>query len=617
MNIGNLNVLSTLSPAEGLETVLPPLSAEKEIESPESPEFSDTLMQKVKELQRLSNAGGELDVSAIGALNEGSQLHGTAGLISANETINGTSGKGLPQQKLLEKNIDLKNTLETLANVLTTLNEGEVNNIGIPTQIDASIETVKSIKQQTSEQPEITQQLDQIADSLEKLKLLYSDTVQNNESKMSSVEQDLGLPSIDDSQPTVSVNPPDITQTVDEVKGSIPQGSTEDLKETLLNSVDKETPELNQSELKQLDYIIEKVDKLKSELQDPLENDDSLGTDTVGQIGETGLISDIKQLALDIKAIKDKILNKTTVSINNQDQAQPLVGGELDQAGIEKITSLISSLNEAKPIDRVGEQAVYQELKVTTNKENLTLKQLLAQQNQSVDLSVKSEGESDLLLQQSNVMTKDKQAGIDSLFINKEEGDNTLQSKGVELELTADKVLPKFATDIANLNRAVISDNKAEIPAMSKHFAHPEWNKEMGEKVIWMYKQAVPSAELRLNPGHLGPITIKIDVTQDQATVAFTAQHAAVKEAIDAALPRLREMFSAQQLNLTEVSVSQDDAGQKQQRGFNQMGSDAGKEGSRSNQMAEQEQKEGVMDITDEIESGRAIASNGLLSLFA
>jgi len=66
---------------------------------------------------------------------------------------------------------------------------------------------------------------------------------------------------------------------------------------------------------------------------------------------------------------------------------------------------------------------------------------------------------------------------------------------------------------------------------------------------------------LRLNPGYLDPVTIKIDVTQDQASVAFTAQHAAVKEAIDAALPKLREMFSTQQLNLAEVSVSQEDAG--------------------------------------------------------
>ncbi|MFK5948889.1 MAG: flagellar hook-length control protein FliK [Methylococcales bacterium] len=613
MNIGNSNVLSTPSPAEGLETI-PPLSAEK---GGESPEFSATLMQKVAQLQGQSIARDKLNAATIEPLNEGSQLHGIADFIPANESINDTSGKGLPQQKSLEKNIDLKNTLETLANVLTTLNEGGVNNIGIPAQIDASIETVKSIKQQTPEQPEITQQLDQIADSLEKLKLLYSDTVQNNESNMFPVEQGLEASATDDSKLFGSVNPAGITQTVNEGKDLIPQGSTEDLKETLLGSVDKEMTELNQGELKQLDHIIEKVDKLKSKLQDPLESDGSQGADTVGQIGETGLISDIKQLAIDIKAIKDNILDKTTVSINTQDQAQPLLGDELDQAaGIEKITSLISSLNEAKPIDRVGEQAVYQELKVTTNKENLTLKQLLARQNQSVDLSVKSEGESDLLLQQSNVVTKDKQAGIDSLFINKE-GDNALQSKGVELELTADKVLPKFATDIANLNRAVISDNKAEIPAMSKHFAHPEWNQEMGEKVIWMYKQAIPSAELRLNPGHLGPITIKIDVTQDQATVAFTAQHAAVKEAIDAALPRLREMFSAQQLNLADVSVSQDDAGQKQQRGFNQMGSDAGKEGGRPNQMAEQEQQEGVMDIADEIESGRAIASSGLLSLFA
>ena len=153
---------------------------------------------------------------------------------------------------------------------------------------------------------------------------------------------------------------------------------------------------------------------------------------------------------------------------------------------------------------------------------------------------------------------------------------------------------------------------------MTKHFAHPEWNKEMAERVIWMHKQQIPSAELRLNPRHLGPVTIRVDVTQDQATVAFTAQHAAVKEAIEAALPKLREMFSAQQLNLAEVNVSQDDTGQRQARSFAQMGSNSDKNGQKEmDEMANNEQAEKAKEMTDEIEAGRAIVSNGILSIFA
>lgn len=176
----------------------------------------------------------------------------------------------------------------------------------------------------------------------------------------------------------------------------------------------------------------------------------------------------------------------------------------------------------------------------------------------------------------------------------------------------------KIATDIANLNRAVISENKTQIAPMTKHFAHPEWNKEIGERVIWMHKQAIPSAELRLNPQHLGPISIKVDVTQDQTSIAFTAQHAVVKEALEASLPKLREMLSTQQLNLVDVNVSQDDSHQRQSQAFGQMGSDADDRSDKeSTEVGSNESTDTILDIADEIEAGRAIASNGVLSLFA
>ncbi len=187
-----------------------------------------------------------------------------------------------------------------------------------------------------------------------------------------------------------------------------------------------------------------------------------------------------------------------------------------------------------------------------------------------------------------------------------------------EAEVGQTKDVAKFTTEMANLNRAVMPNNKVDVPAMTKHFAHPEWNKEVGERVVWMYKQAIPSAELRLNPQHLGPVTVKVDVNQDQVNVAFTTQHAAVKEALEAAVPKLREMLSSQQLNLLDVNVTQDDSRQRQSQGFNQMGSGSGER--ERNESADKEPNksaEKTLNIADEIEAGRAIASNGVLSLFA
>ncbi len=181
------------------------------------------------------------------------------------------------------------------------------------------------------------------------------------------------------------------------------------------------------------------------------------------------------------------------------------------------------------------------------------------------------------------------------------------------------KSLPGVAADIAKLNQAVRlqAAPAASQPAMTKHFADPAWNNELGEKLIWMHKQAVPSVELRLNPEHLGPVLIKIDVSQDQASVAFTAHNPAVKDAIEAAIPKLREMFGGQQLNLVDVNVSQQQSEQRQQpREFFQMASEQGRH-NRSDLEPNNAQVNETQNLVDEIEAGRAVATNGLLSLFA
>lgn len=184
-------------------------------------------------------------------------------------------------------------------------------------------------------------------------------------------------------------------------------------------------------------------------------------------------------------------------------------------------------------------------------------------------------------------------------------------------EIGADKPdLPKMAADIAMLNRSVINEAKAEMPAMSRQIGHPQWGQELSDKLVWMHKQSVPAAELNLNPRHLGPVSIRVDVNQDQTTISFSTQHAVVKDAIEAALPRLREMLASQQLNLVDVNVSQQQSEQKQANGFFHMGDQQKGEG-RQGEAGEEALQSPAASIVEEIEAGRAITSNGILSIFA
>ena len=79
----------------------------------------------------------------------------------------------------------------------------------------------------------------------------------------------------------------------------------------------------------------------------------------------------------------------------------------------------------------------------------------------------------------------------------------------------------------------------------------------MGKQVVWMANQNIRSAEIRLNPAHLGPIEVRIEMEDDQVSLAFSSRHAVVREAVEQALPRLREMFEESGLNLTDTDVSQ------------------------------------------------------------
>jgi flagellar hook-length control protein FliK len=90
------------------------------------------------------------------------------------------------------------------------------------------------------------------------------------------------------------------------------------------------------------------------------------------------------------------------------------------------------------------------------------------------------------------------------------------------------------------------------------------WNEALGDRVTWMAGNRVQNAELRLNPAELGPLRVQISMDDGKASVTFTAQHPLTRDAIEQALPRLREMLADQGLSLQNASVS--DHGSRQQQ---------------------------------------------------
>jgi flagellar hook-length control protein FliK len=81
------------------------------------------------------------------------------------------------------------------------------------------------------------------------------------------------------------------------------------------------------------------------------------------------------------------------------------------------------------------------------------------------------------------------------------------------------------------------------------------WSKVMSSRVVWMAKEGVQQAELRMTPANLGPVEVRLQVQNEQASVTFLAQHSATRDALEQALPKLREQFAEAGLELGQAEV--------------------------------------------------------------
>ena len=157
---------------------------------------------------------------------------------------------------------------------------------------------------------------------------------------------------------------------------------------------------------------------------------------------------------------------------------------------------------------------------------------------------------------------------------------------------------------------------RTEVPAMTREINHPRWQQDFAERIQWMHGKSLSAAEIRLNPQHLGPVSVRIDVNQEQqAAITFSASNAAVREAIDAAMPRLREMLNTQQLHLIQADVTQQSfSDHRQSQDFSQARQEqhsADNPGSGHDASGSDK----ATGLSEEIEMSRAIAGQGLLSV--
>jgi flagellar hook-length control protein FliK len=138
------------------------------------------------------------------------------------------------------------------------------------------------------------------------------------------------------------------------------------------------------------------------------------------------------------------------------------------------------------------------------------------------------------------------------------------------------------------------------------------WDQALGQRVVWMASGTEQSASLTLNPPELGPLQVVLNVSNNQANATFVAPHAEVRQALEAAMPKLREMLGEAGIQLDQASVSQGTP--QQQNEFARSGSQGGSRGQGGEQA-----HDGVEQTAAESLASRRVtaAGNGLVDTFA
>ncbi|MCW8826403.1 MAG: flagellar hook-length control protein FliK [Gammaproteobacteria bacterium] len=127
--------------------------------------------------------------------------------------------------------------------------------------------------------------------------------------------------------------------------------------------------------------------------------------------------------------------------------------------------------------------------------------------------------------------------------------------------LTALSTSPTQATAPMSPTGAVATSNATPaLMTIATSIRQQGWDRAMGERLVFMARNGLQEAKIEVNPRQMGPIEIKVSVNpEQQASVSFLTTNSAARETIDAAMPRLREMFDEAGLNLAESEVSQRD----------------------------------------------------------
>jgi flagellar hook-length control protein FliK len=138
----------------------------------------------------------------------------------------------------------------------------------------------------------------------------------------------------------------------------------------------------------------------------------------------------------------------------------------------------------------------------------------------------------------------------------------------------AEQTFAERINPISNTPGRTFTTTNASVPNarldMPLALQQGNWEKPIGQQLLWMAQHQTQQAEIRVDPPHLGPIEVHLSLKDDQAKVNFFSHDAAVRETLENTLPKLRDLFDSQGMQLNQANVSDQSLARQQSESGNQ-----------------------------------------------
>lgn len=208
---------------------------------------------------------------------------------------------------------------------------------------------------------------------------------------------------------------------------------------------------------------------------------------------------------------------------------------------------------------------------------DLDIESQLDSDNSLFIASLKSDAKVETLLSNEFKLSSEKKlpqpdilTSIDEFVVAETaDADNDFLKKSMLIETELDslqtstldsKILTPLSTTSGSTAFTVTSQGAQVVPQSSLTMtvppSDPNWPQEMQEKVRWLMKEGVQTAEIHLDPPELGSLTVKVSLDSDGASVSFSAATPQARDLLESQIQRLRELLAQQGVDLSKVDVN-------------------------------------------------------------